>query len=290
MAHQATVAGNDGVRHTGDLGQGLRDNKNGAPLDVDGPGRTRVMRRTRPNRLAGSVLKVWLYGALARRVLTSKPTFTEVREGAFRKWWAAAAAELGADVVDLEQGFCRISKGGRSTILQEHFLSIDTYMNLKLVGNKPFVHWLLRSHGYRVPRYVEFTLSELEKAWEFMQAVGGRCVVKPSSGSGGFGVTTGVNSRKRLRQAAIASATASYQQVPMIEEEFDGDSYRLLFLDGKLIDAVKRCRPTVIGDGKSTIRQLIDGENKQRLGSGPSRAHRASASSRASTLALPKRR
>jgi len=58
----------------------------------------------------------------------------------------------------------------------------------------------------------------------------------------------------------------------MIEEEVDGDSYRLLFLDGQLIDAVRRRRPTVIADGKSTIRQLIDKENDERLGPGPSQA------------------
>lgn len=224
------------------------------------------------NLVGEKFLKLWTYGALARRVFTKIPVFGEIRENIYLSWWSSAAKELGADITELKQGYYRISKGDKSTVVKGHLLNIDTYMNLMLVGDKPFVHGMLQSSGYKVPRYTEYDLSSMSKASAFMNTVGGRCVVKPSGGSGGFGVTTGVDSRKRLWAATVASGSASYRQKPMIEEEIEGDSYRLLFLDGKLIDAVKRCRPTVVGDGKSTIRQLIDSENKERLGSGPSRS------------------
>src|SRR5688572_32104639 len=44
-----------------------------------------------------------------------------------------------------------------------------------------------------------------------------------------------------------------------------GASYRLLYLEGRLIDAVRRDPPTVTGDGYSTIRRLIAHENRRRL-------------------------
>jgi cyanophycin synthetase len=41
--------------------------------------------------------------------------------------------------------------------------------------------------------------------------------------------------------------------------------YRLLFMDGQLLDTVRRRPPRVTGDGRSTIRELIAAENARRL-------------------------
>jgi D-alanine-D-alanine ligase-like ATP-grasp enzyme len=224
------------------------------------------------NVLGGQLMNLWRYGALARRVLTKTPSFERARERAYVNWWASAAAEMDAEFADLGQGYCRVTKGELSTIIHKSTTNIDTYLSSILVSNKPFVHELLENSGYKVPRYKEYDFTDLNAASDFMASVGSRCVVKPSAGWAGHGVTTGVNSRKRLRHATIVSAAASFRQRPMIEEQFEGDSFRLLYLGGRLIDAVKRSRPTVVGDGKSTIGQLIQKENDERLGSGPSRA------------------
>ena len=217
------------------------------------------------NYFSRHLLSTWRHYALARRVLTKKPDFSDVRAQFYREYWSAAAYELSADITDLGEEFFRITKGNRSTLVQYHHLNIDTYLNLMLIGEKPVTYKMLHENGYKVPRYLQYELSDLEKALSFINAVKRRCVVKPSSGSGGRGITTGVTNGHRLKQASIAATTLSYRQQPMIEEEGAGDSFRLLFLDGSLIHAVKRCRPSVVGDGKSTIRKLIDKENRERL-------------------------
>jgi cyanophycin synthetase len=212
------------------------------------------------------------YYALARRVLTKKPQIAGVSAQFYREYWLAAARELGADITDLGEELFRITKDTRSTLVQYHHLNIDTYLNFMLVAQKPFIYNFLCENGYKVPRYLEYELSDLEKASSFMNAVKGRCVVKPRSGSGGMGITTGVANGHRLKQASIAAMNSTYGQRPMIEEEIAGDSFRLLFLDGSLIHAIKRCRPSVVGDGKSTIRKLIDKENWERLNLRPIRS------------------
>ena len=50
----------------------------------------------------------------------------------------------------------------------------------------------------------------------------------------------------------------------MIEEQIRGDSYRLLYLGGRLLHAVHRRSPRILGDGKSTIHQLVLAENQRR--------------------------
>jgi cyanophycin synthetase len=50
-----------------------------------------------------------------------------------------------------------------------------------------------------------------------------------------------------------------------LEEEVPGANYRLLYLDGKLLDVVKREPPSVVADGTSTVKELLDRANQERL-------------------------
>ncbi len=92
-------------------------------------------------------------------------------------------------------------------------------------------------------------------------------MVKPAVGTGGgAGVTTGILTGFQLARAAAAAAI--YSDDLMIEEQIEGDNYRLLYLDGELIDAYARRRPAVVGDGRSTVAALVRRANDQRLKSG----------------------
>jgi cyanophycin synthetase len=88
--------------------------------------------------------------------------------------------------------------------------------------------------------------------------------VKPAGGTGGGrGVTTGVQTVAHLARAAAAAAV--YADELLIEEQIAGDNYRLLYLDGKLIDSFVRRLPHVVGDGKSTVAALVRQVNQERL-------------------------
>jgi len=49
----------------------------------------------------------------------------------------------------------------------------------------------------------------------------------------------------------------------LVEQQAQGDVYRLLYLNGKLLDAVQRSSPSVLADGRSSIRKLIQLETKR---------------------------
>jgi cyanophycin synthetase len=91
--------------------------------------------------------------------------------------------------------------------------------------------------------------------------------VKPANGTGGgSGVTCGVRTEDDLARA-WAAATAWDDEV-MVEETVAGDEYRLLFLDGELVDVVRRRRPTLTGDGRSSVLDLLVEENRRRIEAG----------------------
>jgi cyanophycin synthetase len=76
-------------------------------------------------------------------------------------------------------------------------------------------------------------------------------------------VTTGIGKISDLARAAAAAAV--YADELLIEEQIDGDNYRLLYLDGVLIDSFVRRLPSVMGDGRSTVAELVDRANDRRL-------------------------
>jgi D-alanine-D-alanine ligase-like ATP-grasp enzyme len=124
---------------------------------------------------------------------------------------------------------------------------------------------LLAAANLPVPEHTVFTIADMKPAVALLEKAPRRCVVKPACDSGGgVGVTTGVRTRWQLARAAWL-ATAAYGNYPLIEEQCEGQNYRLLYLDGELLDVVKREPPKVVADGRSAVRTLVDRVNQERL-------------------------
>jgi D-alanine-D-alanine ligase-like ATP-grasp enzyme len=195
--------------------------------------------------------------------------FEVLRSAFFENYWQGVALDIGADIDALSDGFYCLSRGGARTFVRQGEVMLDDHLTLRIAGNKPLVNRLLQERGYSVPEYLEYELSDIDKALRFMQEWGGNCVVKPASGAaGGRGVTTKINHRSRLVQASGKAAAYSSNAAVMIEKEHSGGNYRLLYLNGEFIDAVLRGSPTVTGDGRSTVQQLVERENASRLREG----------------------
>jgi len=205
------------------------------------------------------------YRHMYRRFVAPRPDFRARRVDFYRRYWQHAAEAIGARVRDRGDEYLEISRGGRSTMVQFHFVDLDTYFAKTLLDDKRFVSDLVRDMGFSSPRYRQFKLTDRAPALRFMDEVGGPCVVKPRVGSGGYGVTTSVTGPGRLTEAALAASVARSLPTLMIEEQFPGDSYRLLYLEGELLHAVRRGASTVEGNGTSSIRALVDQENARRL-------------------------
>lgn len=182
----------------------------------------------------------------------------------YDQYWRQAAKHIGADIEAIGYGYYKISLGGFSTFVRNGNVMLDDHLSLCMAGNKPLIHGMLADIGVRVPKYFEYDLSTLSDADKFMQQIGGDFVVKPAADTGGGrGITTKINSFERLKTASFRAS--AHSKVLVIEEEVPGDSYRLLYLNGKLIDAIRRDCHSVVGDGVSSVKKLISQENEQRL-------------------------
>ena len=191
-----------------------------------------------------------------------------VRRLVYREVWEEAAAAVGAEVHSLDGDFLELRRGGASTTVYFHLVMLDDALTLQLALDKGVVHARLRRRNIPVPDHLLFRPTDARAAQQFLDAGGGRpCVVKPASGtSGGEGVTCGVRSHEEFARATLHAARWSDEV--LIERQALGDEYRLLFLDGELLDVVRRRSPHVVGDGEHTIAELIAGVNRERAESG----------------------
>lgn len=103
-------------------------------------------------------------------------------------------------------------------------------------------------------------IAELPKAAEL---VGWPSVIKPISLAGGKGVTAGIRTIPDL-EAAFAFARRFTNEPVLVEAFVPGDDHRLMVIRGKLFAAIRREPSSVIGDGKSTIAQLLAVVNRFR--------------------------
>ena len=189
----------------------------------------------------------------------------------YRDAWAEAAADLGAEVSPLHSGFLEIRRGDLVTRVWRQLSALDEAVSLRLALDKTVVHELLKKRGIAVPDYAEVDYRDAAGAMKFIAASGGPCVVKPANhGRGGAAVTGCVESPRHLARAALSAARLDTRL--LIERQVPGEMYRLLYLDGELLDVVLRQAPHVLGDGSSTIVELIVQENERRLAAARPRA------------------
>jgi D-alanine-D-alanine ligase-like ATP-grasp enzyme len=190
----------------------------------------------------------------------------------YARVWRDAVAKLGGKIDEVSHGVFDIKIDDFHTRVIGNTCDLDTLTTHIVVRTKPAVRRLLDRYGLPQTKYIPFAVDDMAPAISFLEKLGGECVVKPASGTGGgIGITTGVRTRNHLARAAWAAARFGGDLT--IEEQVEGDNYRLLFLDGKLIDAVLRLPPSVIGDGKSNILQLVKIENERRAALGMEVSH-----------------
>lgn len=211
--------------------------------------------------------------AWALRPRAEENGFREIRSRFYRGFWQQAARAVGAELVALDGDFWQARRGNAWTLIRQDQIALDDHLRVRLARNKAVTARLLAPYGFAAPASVEFDLASLDKAKAFLAAARGPIVVKPdgiprgrfvsSDGPGaGRGITCGIRSPAELARAARWGALFGARLIA--EEEIEGASYRLLYLDGRLIDAVRRDPPRVFGDGTSTLAQLIRAENAER--------------------------
>ena len=153
---------------------------------------------------------------------------------------------------------CQLGYGANQKRIQATVTSQTSSIGVELACDKDDTKQLLEEAEVPIP---SGDIIRTERGLkEVIEDIGYPIVIKPVNGNHGRGITTNINS---IDDALIAFAAAKeISRLVIVEKYITGEDFRILVINNKMVAAAKRSPAHVIGDGKSTIQQLVDKVNE----------------------------
>ena len=137
----------------------------------------------------------------------------------------------------------------------------SSILGVELACDKEGTKKTLRDAGVPVPRGT--LIHYLDELQEAIDEVGGYpIVIKPLDGNHGRGITIDIHTWEEAEEAYDAATTASKTRSVIVERYYKGRDHRVLVVNGKLIAVAERVPAHIMGNGRSTIQELIDETNR----------------------------
>jgi cyanophycin synthetase len=155
----------------------------------------------------------------------------------------------------------QLGYGARQRRIQATLTDGSSILGVELACDKEGTKRMLAEAGIPVPKgTVIHYHDELEEA---IRNVGGfPIVIKPLDGNHGRGITIDIRSWEAVEEAYDAAVEESKTHSVIVERYYVGRDHRVLVVDGEVVAVAERVPAHVVGDGKSTIAELIEETNR----------------------------
>lgn len=144
--------------------------------------------------------------------------------------------------------------------------SITRESHYSLLDHKSETNSLLRKKCIPVPEGVPISPQQVDdvELRRIAERLGFPLVIKPDKGSFGRGVFAGLADWYELKEAYLELVRQHRPHRIVLEKHYEGADHRLLVVGGQVVGAARRVPAHVIGDGLSSIDQLIEAKNTSR--------------------------
>ena len=145
--------------------------------------------------------------------------------------------------------------------IQATLSSFSGILAVELACDKEGTKTILKDGGIPVPRgtVIQY-LDELSAA---IEEVGGfPIVIKPLDGNHGRGISIDVKNQQEAEEAYDLASAASKTRSVIVERYYKGSDHRILVINGKVAAVAERIPAHVVGDGRSTVEELIEITNQ----------------------------
>lgn len=167
---------------------------------------------------------------------------------------------IGVEVLDAEGGFVRLTYGGRSVTTRESLSELTTAVAMSRCDDKAVTRRVMDKAGVPVPRQMAAGGDPDARAAFLSEC--GSVVVKPARGEQGRGVVVGIETAEEMESAVKKAADVDPEVI--VEEFVSGDDLRVVVINDEVVAAALRKPPEVTGDGKRTLRELIERLSRRR--------------------------
>lgn len=166
---------------------------------------------------------------------------------------------ISAEIVDAEAGIFKLRHAGHEMLCRESLTELTGGVAMTWCQDKVLTSRRLASIGIRVPR--QRTAGDTAADIAFLHDCGS-VVVKPALGEQGKGISVDVRSEDHLQEAIRRAAEQGGHVV--IEEFCSGQDLRIVVIGYKVVAAALRKPAEIVGDGASTVAQLIERQSARR--------------------------
>lgn len=140
--------------------------------------------------------------------------------------------------------------------IQATITSETRHIAVEISCDKEDTHKLLNDLGLPVPQ--QEVVYSARSAVSMANRIGFPVVVKPLNANHGRGVSINLNSDEAVKDAFEHALDVGTSRAVLVESFITGFDHRMLVVNNKLVAVAKRVPGHVVGDGKSTIAELVD--------------------------------
>lgn len=169
-----------------------------------------------------------------------------------------AAERRGIPVIRLDDNsLVQLGYGVHRRLIQSAETSLTSSVSVDIACDKAQTKALLAKFFIPVPHGT--VVRSADEAVKQLGTLTPPLAVKPLDGNQGKGVSLELRTPDAVREAFVRAETVSPQVI--VEEQFLGNDYRILVVNGKMVAASERAPASVVGDGRHTVAELIEIEN-----------------------------
>lgn len=154
----------------------------------------------------------------------------------------------------IQLGHGRYQKRIQATITSE-----TNYISVELASDKDETNRILADLGLPVPRQI--LVRNRDEALRAAKRLGFPVVIKPLDGNHGRGISIGLEEDEHILEGFDFAKEHSKSRSIIVETFVRGFDHRMLVVNDDLVAVSKRVPGHVIGDGKSSVSDLIDEVN-----------------------------
>jgi len=172
-----------------------------------------------------------------------------------------AAEERGIPSIRLNKySLVQFGHGAYQQRIQATITSKTPHIAVEISCDKEDTHNLLRDLGLPVPS--QRMIYSPREAIRAARSIGFPVVLKPLNANHGRGVSINLTTDEQVESAFVFARDQGTSKAVLVESYVEGFDHRMLVVNNELVAVAKRVPGHVVGDGKSTVSQLVDRVNE----------------------------
>lgn len=155
-------------------------------------------------------------------------------------------------------------KSGKKSYFRYNTVDLNPVGSSDIAKDKDYAAFFMKKMGYPVPVSRAFASPDwakaigssrgIDAARSYAKKTGYPLIVKPNSGSQGYGVALVHDDVQLVSALRLVHRS---DKIALVQKPVSGRDYRIVVLDGKVISAYERIALNVVGDGTSTVTKLL---------------------------------